>query len=138
MTHQNELADRYVSLWNEPDPERRRELLGALWAENGAQLLQSPAEIREIAARPGIGMTARLEALGHAELEARVASAYGEWVERGGFRFRHQGNADRVADVVKFNWEMVDAEDTVAAVGLTVLVLGPDGRIARDYQFIER
>src|SRR3954452_13992405 len=125
MTHPNDLADRYMALWNHPDPDRRRELLAALWAEDGAQLLQPPEEIREIAARPGIGMTARLEAVGHVELEARVASAYCEWVARGGNRFRHQGNADRVADVVKFNWEMVDAEGSVAAVGLAVLLLGP-------------
>src|SRR5262245_11438875 len=137
MTDTNEFADRYVSLWNEPDPERRRQLVAELWTEDGAQILQPPQEIREIAARPGIGMSATLETRGHATLEARVTSAYDEWVDRGGFHFRRRDNLDRVADVVKFNWEMVSADGEVAAVGLAFLVLAASGRIRLDYQFIE-
>jgi hypothetical protein len=133
----NELADRYLALWHEPDPDRRRRLIAELWSGDGAHLLQPPVEMREIAARPGIGMRATLEARGYAELEARVTSAYEEWVDRGAFRFRRRDNVDRVADVVKFNWEMASTEGEVAAVGLAVLVLGPDGRIRLDYQFIE-
>jgi hypothetical protein len=32
---------------------------------------------------------------------------------------------------------MVSADGQVAGVGLEFLILGPDGRIRRDYQFIE-
>jgi hypothetical protein len=137
MTDTHELADRYISLWNEPDPKRRRQLVTELWTDDGAQLLQPPQEIREIAARPGIGMSATLETRGHAALAARVTSAYHEWVDRGGFHFRRRDNVDRVADVVKFNWEMVSADGEVAGVGLAFLVLAPNGRIKLDYQFIE-
>ena len=137
MMDTNELADRYISLWNEPDPDRRHRLVAELWTEDGAQLLQPPQEIREIAARPGIGMSATLETRGHAALEARVASAYDEWVERGANHFRRRDNVDRIADVVKFNWEMVSAAGEVAGVGLALLVLAPNGRIRLDYQFIE-
>jgi hypothetical protein len=137
MTQTVEFADRYMSLWNEPDRERRRRLVAQLWVEDGAQVLQPPQEMREIAARPGIGMNATLEARGHAALEARATSAYDEWVDRGGFHFRRRDNLDRIADVVKFNWEMVSADGEVAAVGLTLLELAPDGRIRLDYQFIE-
>jgi hypothetical protein len=42
-----------------------------------------------------------------------------------------------VADAVKFRWEMVSASGEVAGVGLEFLVLAGDGRIVRDYQFIE-
>jgi hypothetical protein len=56
----------------------------------------------------------------------------------GEFSFRARDNAARLEDVVKFNWEMVRKSDgTVAAVGLGILVLGDDGRIRTDYQFIE-
>jgi hypothetical protein len=137
MTETNEFADRYMSLWNEPDPERRRQLVAELWTEDGAQILQPPQEIREIAARPGIGMSATLETRGHAALEARATSAYDEWVDRGGFHFRRRDNVDRIADVVKFNWEMVSVDGEVAGVGLAFLVLAPNGRIRLDYQFIE-
>ncbi len=137
MRDPNELADRYVALWNEPDRDRRSQLIVEVWTEDGVHILQPPHEIREIAERPGIGLTARLEARGHAALEARAASAYEEFIAPGTFSFRRRDNAERVADVVKFNWEMVSTEGEVAGVGLEFLVLGPDGRIRRDYQFIE-
>ena len=133
----NDLADRYVSLWNEADAGRRRRLVAELWTEDGAQILQPPQEMREIAARPGIGMSATLEARGRAELEARTTSAYDGWVAGEGFHFRRRDNVDRIADVVKFNWEAVSADGEVAGVGLPVLVLAPNGRIRLDYQFIE-
>ena len=50
-----ELADRYVALWNEPDPDRRRQLIAGLWTEDGSHILQPPQEIREVAARPESG-----------------------------------------------------------------------------------
>jgi len=137
MSDPNELADRYVTLWNEPDPDRRRQLIEELWTEDGAHVLQPHREIREIAARPGIGLSARLEAHGYTALEARATSAYEEFVAPGAFSFRRRDNVERVDDVVKFNWEMVSRDGEVAGVGLEFLVLGPDDRIRRDYQFIE-
>ena len=52
--------------------------------------------------------------------------------------FRRRDDVERLADVVKFHWEMVSAGGEVAAVGLEFLVLARDGRIRIDYQFIER
>src|ERR671910_137000 len=83
-----ELAERYLALWNEPDAERRRRLIAELWTEDGRHILQPPQEIRGIAARPGIGLTAILEARGYEEIEARVASAYEHWVGSEGLSFR--------------------------------------------------
>jgi AraC-like DNA-binding protein len=64
MTNRNELADRYVALWNEPDADRRRAAIAELWTEDGVHVLQPPQEIRDVAARSGPGLTARLEARG--------------------------------------------------------------------------
>jgi hypothetical protein len=132
-----ELADRYVAVWNEPDPDRRSAAVAGLWTEDGAHILQPPEEIAEIAARPGTGLTARLEAVGHAALEARVTSAYEEFIAPGEFSFRRRDDVERLADVVKFRWEMVSKDGEVAGVGLEFLVLAHDGRIRRDFQFIE-
>jgi hypothetical protein len=133
-----EFADRYMAVWNEADPERRRRAVPELWTEDGAYLLQPPQEIREVAARPGLGMTATLESRGHAELEARTGNVYEEFVAPGEYRFRRRDNVERVADAVKFNWEMVSRSGgDVAAVGLAFLLLAPDGRIRREYHFIE-
>jgi hypothetical protein len=139
MTNPTEIADRYVAMWNEPDPDRRRTAIAELWSEDAVHQLQPPQDMRDAAAAPGIGLTARLEARGHAQLERRATSAYERFIGPGEYVFRRRDDAERLADVVKFHWEMVAADSgEVAAVGLEFLVLAPDGRIRTDYQFIER
>ena len=132
-----ELANRFVGLWNDPDPEHRRATIRELWTEDGRQVLQPPQEMREAAA--GIGFPPpRLEVRGYDEIERRVTRAYEDFVAAGGFEFRGRGNVERLDDVIKFNWEMVPAGGgDVQAVGLDVLMLDGDGRIETDYQFIE-
>src|SRR5215217_6567402 len=132
-----QLADRYMALWNEPDADRRRRMIAALWTEGGSQILQPPKEMREIAASPGIGLAATLEARGHAELQARATTSYEHWVGSEGLSFRARDDAQRLGDVVKFHWEAVTDNGETAAAGLNVLVLAADGRIARNYTFVD-
>jgi hypothetical protein len=136
MTDTHAFVDKYLSLWNDTDADRRRRTIAELFTENGRHILQPPDEIRAIAARPGIGLPAVLEARGHAEIEARVASAVEHWIGSEGFSFRGRDDADRVGDAVKFHWEAVAADGTVTAVGLNFLLLAADGRIERDYTFV--
>jgi hypothetical protein len=131
-----ELAEKYVALWNEPDPGRRRRTIAELWKEDGRHLLQPPQEIRAIAARPGLATTATLEARGYEEIEARAASAYEHWVGSEELSFRGRDDAERLGEVVKFHWEAVAKDGEVVAVGLIFLVLAADGRIERDYTFV--
>ena len=132
----DELFEKYVALWNEPNAERRRERVTELWAPDARQVLKPPVEVTEVAS--GLGMTATLEARGHDQLEQRVTRAYDEFVASGGYTFRRRGEAEQLQDVVKFRWEMVRAGgEAVAGVGLEVLLLAPDGRIGAAYQFIE-
>ena len=131
-----ELAAKYVALWNEPDGDRRRRMIAELWTEDGRHILQPPQEIRGIAARPGLAMTAILEARGYEEIEARAASVYEHWVGSEGLRFRGRDDAERLADVVKFHWEAVAENGEVVAVGLNFLVIAANGRIERDYTFV--
>ena len=131
------LADRYMALWNEPDADRRRRMIAELWTEGGSQILQPPQEMRGIAAGPGIGLAATLEARGHAELEARATVSYDHWVGSEGLSFRGREDAERLGDVVKFHWDAVTSEGETAAAGLNVLVLAADGRIERNYTFVD-
>ena len=131
-----ELAEKYMALWNEPDADRRRRMIAELWTADGRHILQPPEEIRGIAAQPGLGLTATLEARGHAEIEARATSAYEHWVASEGLSFRGRDDADRLGDVVKFHWEAVAKDGEVFAVGLDFLVVAADGRIERDYTFV--
>lgn len=132
-----ELTERYVAIWNEPDADRRHTAIHELWREDATHVLRPPQDLRETAERLGFVATT-LEARGYAALEFRVRRAYEEFVAPGAYTFRSRGNADRLHDIVKFNWEMVPPGGGEAAgVGLEILVLDRDGRIVTDYQFIE-
>ena len=43
MLDAQELADKYVAVWNERDPERRRQQIAALWVPDG----QHYVDVRE-------------------------------------------------------------------------------------------
>ncbi len=136
MTDTQALTEKYLALWNHPDADQRRRLIAELWTEDATHVLQPPQEIREIAARPGLAITAILEARGYEEIEARATSAYEHWVGSEGLNFRGRDDAERLGDVVKFHWEAVARDGEVVAVGLVFLVLAAHGRIERDYTFV--
>jgi len=96
-----------------------------------------PLEIRTAAS--GLGFpAATFQARGHDALELRVTRSYQEFVAPGEFTFKLRDNADRLHDVVKFNWEMVSTSSgEPAGAGLEILILDEDSRIKADYQFIE-
>ena len=135
MNDPRDLASRYAAVWNEADGARRRAAVAELWSDDAVHMLQPPEEVRDAAA--ALDVASLFVVRGHSELEARVARAYEEFVQKGEFSFRSRGNAARVGDAVKFNWEMVSADGEVVGVGLEFLILDADGRIKHDYQFIE-
>jgi hypothetical protein len=137
MTDTRAFAEQYTALWNEPDADRRRTMIAQLWTRDARHILQPPQEIRAIAASPGIATTAILEARGHDQIEARATSVYEHWVGSEGLSFRGRDDVERLGDVVKFGWEAVAANGQTAAGGLNVLILAPDGRIERDYTFVD-
>ena len=121
MTDVQELADRYVAVWNETDAAARRQAIGELWAPDGLHYWRT------------------FEAQGYAALEKRVTDSHNKNVRDGGYRFRAVKNAQALRNVVTFNWEMLPAAGgEVAAVGLDFVVVDERGRIVSDYQFIVR
>jgi hypothetical protein len=132
----HELTERYVEVWNEPNPVRRRTAIEELWTSDGTHVLQAPPAIAEAAENLGFGPFT-LVARGHEAVERRVQRTYEEFVASGDFTFRSRGNANRVGHMVEFVWEMVSAEGhEVAAAGLEILILDQDDRITGDYQCI--
>jgi hypothetical protein len=118
MTPQD-LADRYVALWNEADADTRRQAIEALWTPAGRHFVKA------------------LEAVGYEALQQRVTGAHEKNVRDGGNRFRARQDVRQVRDVVTFHWEMVPvAGGEVLAVGLEILVVNDEGRILTDYQFV--
>jgi hypothetical protein len=118
VTDLNDLVDRYVAVWNEPDPQARRQRVAELWTPDGSHYTQTR------------------EFHGHPALEERVAEAYGQFVAGGAYRFSNRNNAVGHHDAVKFNWGMVStANGDTVAIGFDVLLLDEQGRIVADYQF---
>jgi hypothetical protein len=137
VTDLQDLIDRYVALWNQPDADARRKAIRELWTEDGAHVLLSPPqEIREAAARMAFPAPS-LQMHGHEALDARVTGAYQEFIARGEFSFRAGRHAARLGNIVTFSWEMVPiGGGEPAGAGPDILVLDDDGRIQADYQLI--
>jgi hypothetical protein len=114
-----EIANRYAAVWNETDAAIRRRQIEELWAPDGVHYVRT------------------LEARGYDALEKRVTGSHEKNVRDAGNHFRAVQNAQVLRNAVTFNWEMTAPDASrVLAVGLEFLLLGEDGRIAADYQFI--
>jgi len=132
-----ELAQRYVALWNEPDPDVRAAAIRAVWTPDGGQMTSPPQEI--VAAARAVGFPPPpLAVRGYHELEARVTHAYEEFIASGKYVFRPvAGQTHRLGDVVTLRWEMLTADGgEVAGAGLDFFTLADDGRIRMDHQFV--
>ena len=111
------LIERYVAVWNECDPGERRRRIRALWAPDGGTCHRL------------------LDARGYDAIEARVTSSWDKWLRGGDYIFRPR-KAVAHHGVVRFDWVMATVPgDTIAAAGLSFLVLDRNGRIKEDYQF---
>jgi hypothetical protein len=86
----NQLVDRYISLWNDPDPAVRRKLIHEVWRPDGAEVLvDPPQEIREAAKNLEFPIPT-LDVHGYDALEARVTRAYDMFIAPGEYVFRRQ------------------------------------------------
>jgi hypothetical protein len=119
MIDAQDLANKYVAVWNETDVKRRRQQIAALWVPDGHHYVDAR------------------EAHGYAELELRITGSHNKNVRDGGHRFRAVKDAQTLHDIVAFHWEMLpSAEDRVVGGGFVVLRVDAEGRILVDYQFI--
>jgi hypothetical protein len=113
--------ERYVWMWHEPDPARRRQIVAELFAEDAEDY------------------TGRSVSRGVDEIFQRVTRAHDEWVASKGQVFEPTGNTDAHHHLVKFFWRMRPrAGGPAVSTGLDVFVLNDTNRIVALYQFIER
>jgi len=110
-----EIVDRYVAVWSEPDAGARRKAIGDLWAPGGTEFVE------------GVRFT------GHPELADRVAEAYGQFVEAGGYTVSTAGDVTEHGNIVMFTIRLERAGE-VAWAARVFLVLGEDGLVHQDYQ----
>lgn len=109
----------YVASWNEPDPAARRRVIEETWTPDG------------------IYRNATTEFAGYQGLEDAVTAAH-QAFSANGFSFRVAG-IDRNHDAVRYRWEMVPTGGgDPDSIGTHVAMVGTDGRLVSDHQFIDK
>src|ERR1700732_3447980 len=78
MPHAEDIARRYVHIWNETDPAARRAQLAGLWIEDGTHYVRE-REVR-----------------GHADLETRVATSHQTNVTERNYKFEVAGGVEQL------------------------------------------
>ncbi|GAA2996100.1 nuclear transport factor 2 family protein [Actinokineospora diospyrosa] len=118
MSDLNAIVDAYLAVWNRTDATARREMIEALWAEDGAYV------------DPLVSVT------GWAGIDQVVASAQAQFT---GMRFVLGDVFDEHHNVVRFTWELVPTAGAEAiVVGFDVAVVNADGRIQSVYGFLDK
>ncbi len=102
------IIDTYLAAWNETDPARRAALIDSVWAADGR--LTDPPLAAE--GRSGIGDMA-------SALQAQFP----------GHRFRRATGIDAHHNHLRFGWELVGPDGSVALSGLDVGELADDGQL---------
>jgi hypothetical protein len=109
------IVDRYVAVWNEPDPAARRDAVASLWAPGGVEFVEG------------------VQHRGHEELTDRVAHAYEEFVATGKYDVTWAGDMARHDDIITFTSQLTTPGGQVDWAARVFLLVGPDGLIKEDY-----
>jgi nuclear transport factor 2 (NTF2) superfamily protein len=114
-----EMVGKYVASWGEPDPGIRRQVIAELWSAE-AVYANAAAEFR---GRDGI--------------EKAVTEAWDMFMSKG-FTTR-VGRVDAHHDAVRYTWELYAPDGAgPVALGTQVVTLDEQGRMLRDFQFVDR
>jgi hypothetical protein len=117
MTEVTQVIDNYFSLWNESDPDRRRELISETFTEDASYR------------GPWLGGT------GHEGIET-LASELHEHL--GEYRFNRVSEIDTHHDFVRYSWEVIPAAgEPLFAAGVDFGVMNPDGRLQSVATFLD-
>ena len=111
------LIDRYIDAWNETDGERRRELVAAVWSDDGTYLdpLMSGA--------------------GHDSIATMIGLAQQQFPEH---RFELSFGPDAHHDAVRFAWRLYGPDgDASVAAGVDFGLVADDGRLRSVTGFLE-
>jgi hypothetical protein len=112
-----DIAERYIASWNETEPQRRRELIGELWAEDASYT--DPL----------------VEARGPDEINEMIGAVQAQFP---GLLFRLAGPVDAHHRQARFTWSLGPAGGEPAVVGFDVAVTAEDGKLTSVYGFLDK
>ncbi len=115
-TDLQQLAARYLAVWNETDPAVRRKLVDETWAEDGSYT----DPLAAVTGREGV--------------DALIGAAQAQFP---GLVFT-LGPVDAHHDIARFTWNLGPAGEEPLVIGFDVLVADAAGRIASVYGFLDR
>ncbi|WP_422740131.1 nuclear transport factor 2 family protein [Micromonospora sp. WMMD729] len=111
------LAERYIAIWNETDPARRRTQIAEVWAPDARYV--DPLTVAE----------------GRDAIDATIAAVQGQFP---GLTFRLAGPVDGHHDQVRFTWELGPDGVEAPVVGFDVAVLDGNGQVREVLGFLDR
>ncbi len=118
MSVNDSVVERYVAIWNESDPESRRDLVG--WAFTEDATYQDPI----------------LAGDGHERLDQMFAAAQEHLP---GARLTLMGDSDAHHDWVRFQWQITMPGESESLIeGTDVGRIGPDGRFEEMVGFLDK
>ena len=119
MASIDEMIRSYVASWNESDPAKRELTIETTWSPDGIYC----------------NKTAEFE--GYDGIAQAVTAAHDAFVANG-FVFT-LANVDTNHDAVRYRWEMLPASGGEPdSIGTHVAIVGTDGRLVSDHQFIDK
>lgn len=116
MTEAAVIANGYIALWNETDPERRQALLTDLWNEAGTY--RDPL----------------MQGQGHDQILGLIEGVHRQFP---GFRFALVGQPDGYGDRIRFSWQL-GPEGSDGPIKGTDFATLENGRLATVTGFLDQ
>ena len=113
----DELAERYIDLWNETDPASRRRGVDELWSEDSRYV------------------DPMVDAEGREAIDQTIGAVQDQFP---GFVFRLAGPVDAHHNHGRFTWELGPAGDEAPIVGFDVAVTDAEGRLQTVLGFLDK
>ena len=117
MTNFDDVAHRYIDIWNETDPSARRAAVDQLYTEDARYV----------------------DPMAAAEGREAIASMIGAVQDQfPGFRFRLAGPVDGYHNQARFGWELGPTGTPAPIVGFDVVATDASGRIQTVLGFLDK
>ena len=110
------VVDGYIAMWNETDPDRRREIIAETWTDDSTYL------------------DPMLSGDGPDGINSMIAAAQSQFP---GHRIELTAGPDAHHDRVRFAWRMLDPNGSTAVAGVDFATVADDGRLRDVTGFLE-